>query len=170
MKKPLLVLPLVFLLCFTFGCQKAEEVAEEPGIAPLSDEDISAIKATFDKYVECALSGDWDTFVDLFTEDTILMPPNEPILQGREAYREYMAMHPAYTEVSLPIVEIDGCGDLAFARGTVSVKIEMEGMPEPFQDIGKFLCILKKQKDGSWLIARDSYNSDLAPSLPPKKE
>jgi hypothetical protein len=29
MKKLLMVIPLVFLLCFTFSCQKAEEVAEE---------------------------------------------------------------------------------------------------------------------------------------------
>jgi pimeloyl-ACP methyl ester carboxylesterase len=33
MKKLLMILPLVFLLCFTFGCQKqAEEVAEEPAV------------------------------------------------------------------------------------------------------------------------------------------
>ena len=29
MKKLLMIIPLVFLLCFTFGCQQAEEVAEE---------------------------------------------------------------------------------------------------------------------------------------------
>jgi proline iminopeptidase len=30
MKKLFMILPLVFLLCFTFSCQQAEEVAEEP--------------------------------------------------------------------------------------------------------------------------------------------
>ena len=30
MKKLLTVIPLVILFCFTFGCQKGEEVAEEP--------------------------------------------------------------------------------------------------------------------------------------------
>jgi hypothetical protein len=29
MKKLFMVLPLVFLLCFTFSCQQGEEVAEE---------------------------------------------------------------------------------------------------------------------------------------------
>ncbi len=33
MKKLFMVLPLVFLLCFTFSCQKAEEVAEEAPVA-----------------------------------------------------------------------------------------------------------------------------------------
>ena len=32
MKKLLIILPLVFLLCFTLVCQKAEEVAEEPAV------------------------------------------------------------------------------------------------------------------------------------------
>lgn len=32
MKKLLMILPLVFLLCFAFGCQKAEEVSEEPAV------------------------------------------------------------------------------------------------------------------------------------------
>ena len=39
MKKLLMDLPLVFLLCLTFSCQKAEEVAEEPAV------DIGAEKA-----------------------------------------------------------------------------------------------------------------------------
>ena len=29
MRKLLVVIPLVFLLCFSFGCQKGEKVAEE---------------------------------------------------------------------------------------------------------------------------------------------
>ncbi len=40
MKKLLMVIPLVFLLCFTFGCQQGEEVAEEPVV------DIEAEKAS----------------------------------------------------------------------------------------------------------------------------
>jgi len=30
MRKLLIFIPLVLLLCFTFSCQKSEEVAEEP--------------------------------------------------------------------------------------------------------------------------------------------
>ncbi|MGB6867506.1 MAG: ester cyclase [Candidatus Aminicenantaceae bacterium] len=38
MKRLFMVLPLVFLLCFAFGCQKAEEVAEEG----LTEEEVQA--------------------------------------------------------------------------------------------------------------------------------
>ncbi|TET69109.1 MAG: hypothetical protein E3J56_10285, partial [Candidatus Aminicenantes bacterium] len=85
MKKLLMILPLVILLCFTFGCQQGEEVAEEAAVAPLSDEDVAAIKARFDEYDQFLLSGGWDALVSLFIDNAVVMPPNEPILQGREA-------------------------------------------------------------------------------------
>jgi hypothetical protein len=39
--------------------------------------------------------------------------------------------------------------------------MEIEGAPEPIQDIGKFITILQKQQNNSWLIALDIFNSDL---------
>jgi len=45
MKKLLMILPLVFLLCFTFGCQQGEEVAEEAMVAALTEEDVEANNA-----------------------------------------------------------------------------------------------------------------------------
>jgi hypothetical protein len=41
MKKLFMVIPLVFLLCFTFSCQQGEEVAEEG----LTEEEVNAIMA-----------------------------------------------------------------------------------------------------------------------------
>lgn len=42
MKKVFMVLPLVFLFCFTFGCQKALEVAEEPVVDVEAEKQIVA--------------------------------------------------------------------------------------------------------------------------------
>jgi hypothetical protein len=46
MKKLLLILPLVFLLCFTFSCELRKERDEEPAmdVEALSAEDVAAIK------------------------------------------------------------------------------------------------------------------------------
>jgi hypothetical protein len=54
----------------------------------------------------------------------------------------------------------DRRNDLAFVRGTVSMSMASEGASEPIQFTGKFLEILRKQKDGSWLIAREIRASD----------
>ena len=167
MKKSFLqisIFSLILMLCFTFSCQQpVEEVAEEAiaEVAALSDEDVAAIKASIEAYVQGVNSEDWTTVSALYTEDAVLMPPNQPIVQGREAILTWMEAFPTLTEFSLIDVEIDGCGDLAFVSGTLSMMIAPEGVPEPIQDTGKFIEIRRKQVDGSWLIAVDIFNSDL---------
>jgi uncharacterized protein (TIGR02246 family) len=162
MKKLFMVLPLVFLLCFTFSCQQGEEVAEEPGVAPLSDEDVAAIKALGPAMDKAALAGDWDAAVALFTEDVVMMGPNSPIIQGRSTLLEMTkSSGMTVTEHVLELVEVDGYGDIAYGRGNWVEAFSIEGVEEPVKDEGKVLGILRKQPDGSWLIAIWMWNSDL---------
>jgi len=169
MKKLFLILPLVFLLCVAFGCQQGEEVAEEAvEVAALSDEDVAANEAITDAYIQAVRTEDWMAVAALYTEDAVLMPPNTPMIQGREAIQAWNEASPPITEFNLTIVEIDGRGDLAFVRGTYSMTIALEDAPGPIQDTGKYIEIRRKQEDGSWLIAVDMFNSDLP--LPPSPE
>ena len=173
MKKLLMIIPLVILLCFTFSCQQGEEVAEEARIVGLSDEDVAAIKTTNDAYVQAALEGGLEATTEFYTEDTIMVAQG-PMIQGREALKEERkALSKASATVTAfnqTIVKIDGRDNLAFVLGTVSITMEAEGLPEPMQVTGKFLQILRKQEDGSWLIAIDTRISDRSSSPPPKKE
>ncbi|NIN71979.1 MAG: hypothetical protein GTO46_08665 [Gemmatimonadetes bacterium] len=56
---------------------------------------------------------------------------------------------------------IEGRDGLAYARGTYSMTVSTEAMPEQVTDSGKFLLILEKLPDGSWAIAIDAASSDL---------
>jgi uncharacterized protein (TIGR02246 family) len=169
MKNPILVVSLVLLLCFALGCEKqAEEVAGQGGERALSNEDVAAIKASTEAYVQAVTSKDWTALAALYTEDAALMPPNQPMVQGREAILAWAEAVPPMTEFSITPVEIDGCGDLAYVRGTGAWTITPEGAPEPIQETAKYVEIRRKQKDGSWLIAVDIFNSDLP--LPPSPE
>lgn len=161
--KRLMIIPLVLVLCFTFSCQQGEEVAEEAvaEVVGLSDEDVAAIKAFHDVYVQAALEGGWEATLEFYTEDTIMMPPNAPMIQGKEALKAFSEVFPPVTAFNMTLDEIDGRDDLAFVRGSFSMTLTPEGAPEPIQDIGKFIEILRKQQDGSWLIAIDIFNSDL---------
>ena len=161
MKIFLMVIPLVILLCFTFGCQQGEEVAEEVGVKALSDEDVAAIKTAHDAYGQTIISKDWAALIAMHAEDAVFMPPNMPLIQGREAIQAWWEASPPITAFNLTCVEIDGRSDLAYVRGVYTLTMELEGAPEPIQDTGKFLDILQKQEDGSWLIAVDIFNSDL---------
>jgi len=160
MKKLLMIIPLVILLCFTFGCQQREEAAEEVTVAPLSDEDVAAMKKIIADQAPLVLAGDWEGYGQLFTEDVIIMPPNAPAMKGREVWGQMFA-GATFTEFSATLIEVDGCGDIACGRGTVSLTFQFEGTGEPISDSVKWISIFRKQPDGKWLCAVDIWNSDL---------
>jgi len=163
MKKLFIILPLVILLCFTFSCQQGEEVAEEATVAPLSDEDMAAIKAIGPALDKACLALDWSALVELMTEDVLFMNPNSPAIQGCAVVKESYESQgfTAVTEHRHVLHEVGGYGDIAYARGTYEVAFSLEGVDEPVKDNGKTLLILRKQSDGSWLIAIFSYSTDL---------
>ena len=160
MKKLLGILSLVVLLCFTFGCQKGEEEAEEPGVKPLSAEDVDAMKKVIADQAPLLLAGDLEGYGQLFTEDCMIMPPDAPLMQGREVWGQLFA-GASFTEFNANLIEVDGYGDLAYGRGTVSAKFKVEGAEEPISALMKWICIFRKQPDGKWLIAEDIWNSEL---------
>ncbi len=154
MKKLLMILPLVFLLCFTFGCTKQAEVSA------FSDEDVAAIKTTLDDYVQAVLAGEAEAILEFFTEDTTTIADGV-LLKGREALKEEVFSKITYTALNQTLEEIDGRDDLAFVWGTMSLTGEgFEGVPGPVQGTGKFLYILRKQENGSWRIAISTYVPD----------
>ncbi len=157
MKRLLAIIPLVFLLCFTFVCQQGEEVAEEVGVKALSDEDVAAIKETIQAFVKADLEGDWDSFFATFTDDVVWMWPNQPATEGLQALKEQPSWTPA-VEKDISTIEIDGRDDLAYIRGSLSILLDFEGAVE---EKVKFLMILRKQANKSWLISRFCWNSDL---------
>jgi ketosteroid isomerase-like protein len=138
------------------ACQPATQEA-----AALSDEDVAAIRAVMAAGAEAEEAGDWAALVALGTEDFVWMPPNDPIVEGRAAivaYAEETGLQIQESTVSAD--EINGRGDLAYFRGTYRLTLSF-GDAEPFTDVGKWVAILRKQPDGSWLYSAWIWNSDL---------
>jgi len=133
--------------------------AQEAGT--LSEEDIGAIEGIIQQYVQAMLAKDLNAWTDLWTEDAVMMPPNSPALEGREAIIQDLMAGPAPTEFVLDVLDIDGAGDVAYVRGTYSITMTVAGVPEPVRDEGKYLSILMRQPDATWLFSVDTWNSDL---------
>jgi ketosteroid isomerase-like protein len=88
MKKLLMVFPLIFLLCFTFSCQKqVEEVAEESVVGV--EADVEAIKAWLERYVALNNEGDFESYGDFWTESVVWLPPGAPAVIGKEAILDF---------------------------------------------------------------------------------
>ena len=132
-----------------------------PEINELLPEDIIAIKELHQTWSPAIVEKDFETLMTLYTDDAIVLPPNGPKVQGREAVLDWMKALPPITSANLTVEEIDGYGNLAFVRGAYFMTITPEGAPGPIQDRGKFIEIRRKQADGSWLMARDIFNSDM---------
>ena len=146
-------------LLFMAPLAACQAPASEAG--PLSEEDVAAIKASSAAFVEAVLAGDWAAVAAFYTEDAVLMFPNEPVVEGRMAVQAFFELFPSNTQFEPTIVQIDGRGDLAFVRATYSMTILVEGTLEPTHDTGKYVEIWRKQPDGKWLLAVDISNSDL---------
>lgn len=133
--------------------------AQEP--AGLSDEDVAAIRQVGQTYAQAARAGDWVAWTATFAEGAIYMLPNAPAVEGHAALRDMAQTFPPLTDLKFMIGEIDGRGDLAFARGEYSASMPVEGGAEPVEEVGKWLWILRKTPDGTWRITHECYNTDL---------
>jgi ketosteroid isomerase-like protein len=150
------------VLAMTLSAAACQPPAEQA--SALSDEDVAAIRAQMDGFVEAVLADDWAAAAEIYAEDFVLMIPEAPVMQGRETWREWaMSFNATVTDYSIVIDEIDGRADLAFVRGRFSETLLFEDMPEPISGAGKFLSIWRRDSDGSWLIALEAWNSDEPP-------
>ncbi len=131
------------------------------GESAVSEADAAAIRQADLDFVAHSVAGDWDALAALYTEDAVVMPPNQELVIGRSAIRDLFSPL-TISDFSLETVEMEGRGDLVFARGIYSWTVAV-GENEPVADHGKWLTIWRKQADGTWLLSQDIWNSDQAP-------
>lgn len=159
MKKALLI-ALMAICAAIVACQPVEK---QTGAMPLTEKDIAAIKAIGPALDKAVLALNWNTALDLFTEDGVWMLANTPIIQGRSAMMEHVKSYVglAVSEHRIVFSNVTGYGDIAYATGTYSETYSIEGATEPIIDKGKMLSTFRKQPDGSWAMSIWSLNSDL---------
>ena len=125
--------------------------------------DIEAINRLNDNYVAAVNAGDVDGLMMLYTDDAVLMQPNQPAVTGKAAIRSHFQVF--FDMFSLEEVlspeEVVVIGDWAFVRATFTVKVTPRAGGDKTQDHGKGIAIYRKELDGSWKYARLVYNSDI---------
>jgi uncharacterized protein (TIGR02246 family) len=131
-------------------------IACQPQGGALSDTDAAAIRAVAATLDSATLAQDWDAVFALFTEDAVSMTQGYPTSEGRSAMRaavDSVMVGVTVTEHAIEFREITGSGDIAYARGTYNEAYVVDGSDQPIAVNGRLLAILRKQLDGSWLIA-----------------
>jgi uncharacterized protein (TIGR02246 family) len=147
MKKLRMILPLVLLLCFTFNCQKAEEVAKEPAVDIAAETE--AVREAFLTQAKAGPAKDVELVMSYVADDAVQagVGDKEAI---REGYTNYFSKGRYWNNSSVDKVEVSASGDLAYVIASWENYRDEEG--ETSTGKGSNVFVLKKQTDGTWKI------------------
>ena len=129
--------------------------------APIANADREAIHLAVDNFTKAVLAGDFATAASEYAENGMLLPPNAPIVEGRPAIESFFARFGKVTTFNEKFVELEASGDLAYARLTYDLSMTPPGTTARLNDTGKLILIFRKQINGSWLVSRGIWNSDV---------
>ena len=123
----------------------------------------TAVEATWRTYCSALKAGDADTWITLWDENGVQLPPGAPVVVGRKNIEKAVRgglQAVTFVDFTIDLAETETAGDLGFARGTYAATMKPQaGGPESSIN-GKYLTIFKRQTDGSWKIYRDCFNSN----------
>jgi len=124
----------------------------------MTDSDRDALRRLTDAQVKALLAANWNQFVATFSDDVVRMPPDQPVVQGREVVRAWQKTFPPVASLQNWIDSIDGDGTVAYMRGHNAISLLVAGKPTRLSF--KWLGVYRKQSDGTWLMVADMWNAN----------
>lgn len=150
MNRPFVVAAILTMIFST--CSKP---AEQDVVA-----EIAKIKALSAARAQAFNDGNATIIADAFTEDGLLMAPDMNSMQGREAVRGYYQKifneYKTFLESGYEEVKISG--DLGYGIGYAKVKLVPHNGGDTLVSTAKYVNILRRQDDGTWLTTHDIWN------------
>ena len=146
--------PTYYIMLFlVVGLLSCEAPAPENTID--MDEVRSEIQALEDAYEKAANANDAEAVVEYFSDDAHRLPPNGPMIKGKEAILANMKEgEDDGSTLKLEVVEVFADGDLAVEVGKWT-SVDSSGM----EATGKYISVFEK-RDGKYLCIRDIWNAD----------
>jgi len=115
--------------------------------------DEQSIRELVDKWLDASKKGDVATLLGLMADDVIFITPGrEPF--GKEVFRANN-QQPQLKEATSNILELKVLGDSAWMRNYLDLIISSPN-GESKRHAGYTLTILKKNRNGQWVITRDA--------------
>lgn len=131
----------------------------------VSEADLKAIEDVRNAHVSAINAGDVTAFVALFAEDGVQMPPNAPVNLGRTMIRSWAQgfFSRFGCRFALAVREVRIVGDWAFEWGDYTITLDPVSGGPSIMDKEKYLAVSQREAGGSWLLARDIWNSSEPP-------
>jgi uncharacterized protein (TIGR02246 family) len=153
------------------GLALACQQAPPPSLPDTRTADERAIREADAEWSKAAAAKDAVAYVSFCADDALSLPPNAPMLTGKESIRKGLSEEMANPGFALSFqsgkVEASRGGDLAYEVGTYQHTFN-DPKGKPVTDRGKYVTVWKKQPDGKWKAVADIFNSDLLAPEPAK--
>ncbi len=139
-------------------------VACAPPAAEWTDEARAAITAMGDRYLQALVDDDGTAFASLFVEDGIRLVNNGAVTRGRAAIQAALeGITSDFISFRTDNITIGGQGDLAYSWMDYDLTLVASDGAEPSIFYGRFLTVMRKQPDGSWLFVAVMFNPRPSP-------
>jgi len=145
MKKLFMILPMVLLLCVTFGCRQAREVAEEPAVDIAAETE--AVREAFLVVVNAIKEKDAELLASTWADDVITFQGDKEAML--EWFKNRFSKGMYMDNYSILKIELSTSGDMGYVAFSFDYVREEEGEAE-VTGKGYNVTVLKKQADGTW--------------------
>lgn len=141
------------------GCSTAQS-GEEFGM-----KDQQQIRERTDAFVKAFNEKNVAEVLTLYAENSTFMPPNQPIIRGKDALKSFYddLLKSGAGNLKLNVSEVSGFGPLAYQSGTYEMDVKPASGGAAARDRGKYLFVLRRMA-GTWRYEYTMWNSDLPAS------
>ena len=133
-----------------------------------SEADLQSLTDFVAQYDAAVNAGDVAALMALYSDSAIQMPPNEPLIHGKVALRsraeEGFAMNNAELRSNVEYVRVTG--NTVFMRLSYVESITPKAGGETLSAKGKWVLIIRRTTEGSWVITNEIWNEDAPPIAP----
>ena len=117
--------------------------------------DAEAIKKNTSDFITAFNAKEVDKVIEFYGENSVLMPPNKPLLRGRDVLKSFYGEQVTRGQLSMEVEEVQGHGPLAYEAGTYRMAFADGSI-----DRGKYLHVLRNM-NGTWRTEKTIWSSDL---------
>ena len=135
-------------------------------------QDAANIRQKNQQFVEAFNAKDIPKVLDLYAENSVFMPPNMPVIRGKDSLKNFYTdlLGQGASNLRLDVTEVSGHGPIAYQSGPYELDYAAE-KDTPRHDRGKYLFVLRNMS-GTWRLQYTMWNSDLPAEdmLKPKED
>jgi ketosteroid isomerase-like protein len=114
-------------------------------------------------FAKALVAKDATAAANLYDENASLLPPNEPIVTGRENIKKYWqgAIDAGLIAASVKTIDASSDGALGYEIGTFELKFQGKD-GTIITDIGKYTEVLKRNSEGKWISIYGMWSANEA--------